>query len=124
MSEEYSYKAKVTLVVEVEGVLEDDGHTVIEDQIRDQAIDDAGLTFRDDDIEVSSINYAQLDGLYPEAVRLVREEKRISVSFIQRSFKLGYNRAANIIERMEKEGIISSMDNRGSRFVLSSDSVN
>jgi S-DNA-T family DNA segregation ATPase FtsK/SpoIIIE len=50
---------------------------------------------------------------YQEAVALVRNTKKVSTSFLQRNFQIGYNRAAKIIEQMEKEGIISSGDKFG-----------
>ena len=63
--------------------------------------------------------YADLGNeYYEEAVRLVISEKRASTSFIQRYFKIGYNRAANIIEKMEQNQIISEADKLGRREVL------
>ena len=58
------------------------------------------------------------DELYPEAVQLVISKKRASTSFIQRHFKIGYNRAANIIEKMEQNKIVSEADKLGRREVL------
>ncbi|MCL1890111.1 MAG: DNA translocase FtsK 4TM domain-containing protein, partial [Desulfovibrionaceae bacterium] len=47
------------------------------------------------------------DELYPEAVQFVREQGRATISFIQRRFNIGFNRAARLIEQMEKDGIVS-----------------
>lgn len=58
------------------------------------------------------------DPLYPEAVALVREKNKASVSMIQRHFRLGYNRGARLIEEMQKAGVIGEMDNQGRRKVL------
>lgn len=58
------------------------------------------------------------DDLYDQAVNFVRKDRRISTSYLQRQFKIGYNRAASIVERMEKEGIISSPNHIGKREVL------
>ena len=58
------------------------------------------------------------DELYPRAVQLVRETKRVSISYIQRQFKLGYNRAARIVEAMESENIVSKIDNVGHRDII------
>jgi S-DNA-T family DNA segregation ATPase FtsK/SpoIIIE len=58
------------------------------------------------------------DGLYPEAVQLVRRQRKASTSLIQRHFRIGYNRAARLIERMESEGIIGQQEGSRPRAVL------
>lgn len=58
------------------------------------------------------------DALYPEAVAFVRESRRASISAIQRKLKIGYNRAARMIERMELEGVVTAMNTNGSREVI------
>jgi DNA segregation ATPase FtsK/SpoIIIE, S-DNA-T family len=58
------------------------------------------------------------DDLYQKAVQLVIAEKKASTSFVQRHLSIGYNRAAKIIEQMEKEGIISQANHVGRREVL------
>ena len=58
------------------------------------------------------------DDLYDQAVALVARERKASTSFIQRHLKIGYNRAATIIEKMESEGVISSSNHVGKREVL------
>lgn len=58
------------------------------------------------------------DPLYQEAVDLVVEKQKANISFIQRTMKLGYNRAARFIERMEEEGIVSKQNSSGQREVL------
>lgn len=58
------------------------------------------------------------DSLYPEAVQLVRRQKKASTSLIQRHFRIGYNRAARLIERMETEGIIGQQEGSRPRPVL------
>ena len=60
----------------------------------------------------------ETDALYDEAVRFVTESRKASISSVQRRFKVGYNRAARMIEEMEKAGIVSPADNNGSRSVL------
>lgn len=61
---------------------------------------------------------ADTDPLYQAAVEFVRETRRASISAIQRKLKIGYNRAARIIERMEKEGVVTAADSNGGREVL------
>jgi S-DNA-T family DNA segregation ATPase FtsK/SpoIIIE len=58
------------------------------------------------------------DPLYDEAVRIVTESRRASISLVQRRLRIGYNRAARMMEEMEAAGVVSSMDNGGSREVL------
>jgi S-DNA-T family DNA segregation ATPase FtsK/SpoIIIE len=60
----------------------------------------------------------ELDDIYPEAVRFVTESREVSVSAVQRKFKIGYNRSSTIIETMEAEGIVSCAEPHGRRFVL------
>ncbi|GAB3292945.1 DNA translocase FtsK [Pseudidiomarina andamanensis] len=58
------------------------------------------------------------DPLYDEAVAFVTETRRVSVSSVQRKFRIGYNRAARIVEQMEATGVVSSAGNNGQREVL------
>lgn len=58
------------------------------------------------------------DALYDEAVRIVTENRRASISLVQRRLRIGYNRAARIMEEMEAAGVVSSMDQGGTREVL------
>ena len=67
------------------------------------------------------INNNQNDELYDQAVALVAREKRASTSFIQRHFKIGYNRAATIIEKMEENNVVSKPGRAGKREVLIED---
>jgi S-DNA-T family DNA segregation ATPase FtsK/SpoIIIE len=60
----------------------------------------------------------ELDALYDDAVAFVTETRRGSISSVQRKFKIGYNRAARIIESMEAQGIVSSQGHNGNREVL------
>ena len=61
------------------------------------------------------------NSLYDQAVQLVVREQRASTSFVQRHLKIGYNRAATIIEEMESNGVISTANHVGKREVLMSD---
>ena len=58
------------------------------------------------------------DGLYDEAVRFVTESRKASISAVQRKLRIGYNRAARMIEAMEAAGVVSAMNSNGSREVL------
>lgn len=60
----------------------------------------------------------EADPLYDEAVFIVTQSRRASISSVQRRLKIGYNRAARIMEAMEKAGIVSEMQSNGSREVL------
>lgn len=58
------------------------------------------------------------DDLYDQAVQIVLRDRKASTSYIQRCLKIGYNRAATIIEKMEKEGIVSPPNHVGKREIL------
>jgi len=59
-----------------------------------------------------------IDALYDEAVMIVTETRKASISYVQRRLKIGYNRAARMIEEMESAGVVSEMQSNGSREVL------
>lgn len=61
---------------------------------------------------------AESDPLYDEAVAFVTETQRVSVSSVQRKFRIGYNRAARIVEQMQVSGVVTSAGNNGQREVL------
>ncbi|HTR84359.1 MAG TPA: DNA translocase FtsK 4TM domain-containing protein [Reyranella sp.] len=61
------------------------------------------------------------DQLYDQAIALVARERKCSVSFIQRYLQIGYNRAARIVERMEREGVVTAANHVGKREVLARD---
>ncbi len=56
--------------------------------------------------------------IYKQAVAIVREERKASISYLQRRLRIGYNKAANFIEQMEMDGIVSSQDHTGKRVVI------
>ncbi|GIU25217.1 DNA translocase FtsK [Shewanella sp. MBTL60-007] len=60
----------------------------------------------------------EMDALYDEAVAFVTQSRRGSISSVQRKFKIGYNRAARIIEQMELQGVVSAQGHNGNREVL------
>ncbi|MDP3525951.1 MAG: DNA translocase FtsK, partial [Hoeflea sp.] len=63
-------------------------------------------------------NLAESDDPYDQAVAIVLRDGKASTSYIQRRLGIGYNRAASLIERMEKEGIISAANHSGKREIL------
>ena len=60
----------------------------------------------------------ELDELYEEAKEIILSEQRTSISYLQRRLKIGYNKAANIIEQMEKMGVLSPVNAKGQREIL------
>jgi S-DNA-T family DNA segregation ATPase FtsK/SpoIIIE len=61
---------------------------------------------------------AEADPLYDQAVEIVLKTRRPSISLVQRHLRIGYNRAARLIEAMERAGLVSSMQTNGNREVL------
>jgi len=88
---------------------------------------DAILSGSDDSDEVGGVGGPGVDGggaadaeadpLYDEAVRIVTESRRASVSGVQRRLKIGYNRAARLVEQMERAGLVGPLQSNGSREV-------
>ncbi len=66
----------------------------------------------EEDAKMESLNYEK-DVLYEQALDIVKQTKLASISMIQRRLKIGYNRAANIIEMMEREGIVGEQESAG-----------
>ncbi|RUW48674.1 DNA translocase FtsK [Mesorhizobium sp. M1A.F.Ca.ET.072.01.1.1] len=65
-----------------------------------------------------SIDAEDGDALYEEAVKVVKRDKKCSTSYIQRRLGIGYNRAASLVERMEKEGLVGAPNHVGKREIL------
>jgi S-DNA-T family DNA segregation ATPase FtsK/SpoIIIE len=61
---------------------------------------------------------AESDPLYDQAVAVVLQNKRASISLVQRHLRIGYNRAARLLEQMEQSGLVSSMSGSGNREIL------
>jgi S-DNA-T family DNA segregation ATPase FtsK/SpoIIIE len=61
---------------------------------------------------------AEADPLYDQAVAIVLKTRRASISLVQRHLRIGYNRAARLIEQMERAGLVSAMQTNGNRDVL------
>lgn len=58
------------------------------------------------------------DAMYDQAVAIVLQHKRASISLVQRHLRIGYNRAARLLEQMEKSGLVSAMGNNGNRDII------
>jgi S-DNA-T family DNA segregation ATPase FtsK/SpoIIIE len=89
--------------------------------LKEQGVPDyiSTITQSDEDSEFDGGEFGDSgDDLYNQAVQIVVKEKKASTSYIQRCLRIGYNRAANIIEKMEKEGIVSAPNHVGKRDVL------
>jgi S-DNA-T family DNA segregation ATPase FtsK/SpoIIIE len=66
----------------------------------------------------TSSDSGELDALYDEAVAIVLKNRRASISLVQRHLRIGYNRAARLLEQMEKSGVVSAMQSNGNRDIL------
>lgn len=74
-------------------------------------------SFSDDQDDGFDIGGTSED-LYSQAIRIVMQEKKTSISYIQRKLRIGYNKAANLVEQMEQDGILSEADHTGKRMIL------
>jgi S-DNA-T family DNA segregation ATPase FtsK/SpoIIIE len=81
--------------------------------------DESILQPRDDDGSGEGAGEDDLsDELYDQAIAIVAEMRQVSISMLQRKMRIGYNRSARMIERMEREGIVSAADGPKGREVL------
>ena len=78
----------------------------------------AGLLHDEDDNGILSAGDPEQDPLYDEAVKIVTSERKPSISYVQRRLKIGYNRAARMLEAMEQAGIVGPLQSNGGREVL------
>ena len=94
--------------------------TKISDFLREQKRNNEieSILLEDDEPEENNEINETSDELYNEAVNIVKETKKTSISFLQRKLKIGYNRAANLIEAMEAKGILSEPQSNGNREIL------
>jgi DNA segregation ATPase FtsK/SpoIIIE, S-DNA-T family len=78
-----------------------------------------GISSDDGDEAVGGVSGGdEQDALYDEAVRIVTQERKPSISYVQRRLKIGYNRAARLLEQMEQAGVVGPLQSNGSREVL------
>jgi S-DNA-T family DNA segregation ATPase FtsK/SpoIIIE len=73
---------------------------------------------RDEDGQVAEEDDAEQDAMYDQAVRIVAETRRCSTSWLQRKLGIGYNRAAKIVESMERRGLVGPANGAKDREVL------
>ncbi|MEQ6967631.1 DNA translocase FtsK 4TM domain-containing protein [Pectobacterium polaris] len=108
-------------------VRDEEVHAVVQDwkaRGRPQYIDN--IVSGGDDAEGGSLGLdgdEELDPLFDQAVEFVVDKRRASISGVQRQFRIGYNRAARIVEQMEAQGIVSSPGHNGNREVLAPPSM-
>ena len=76
-----------------------------------------GFPSEDDDADEDGIEDAEQDPLYDEAVRIVTETRKASISGVQRRLKIGYNRAARLVESMEAAGLVGPLQSNGAREI-------
>ncbi|MBZ9776768.1 DNA translocase FtsK [Mesorhizobium sp. CO1-1-8] len=87
--------------------------TVTADEDEDEIEDDQGAVF-----DKGSVAAEDSDAIYDEAVKVVVRDKKCSTSYIQRRLGIGYNRAASLVERMEKEGLVGTPNHVGKREII------
>ena len=73
---------------------------------------------KDNEVEDNDTDGGEKDELYEKAVEIIKTEGKASTSFLQRKLQIGYNRAARIMEMMEKEGIVGQANHVGKREIL------
>ncbi|RUX28498.1 DNA translocase FtsK [Mesorhizobium sp. M7A.F.Ca.US.011.01.1.1] len=87
--------------------------TVTADEDEEEIEDDQGTVF-----DKGSVAAEDSDAIYDEAVKVVVRDKKCSTSYIQRRLGIGYNRAASLVERMEKEGLVGTPNHVGKREII------
>lgn len=83
-----------------------------------------GATEEGGELGEASESGGEADPLYDEAVAIVLKTRRASISSVQRQLRIGYNRAARLIEEMERSGLVSAMQSNGNREVIAPNSQN
>jgi len=77
------------------------------------------ITVSEDDSEGAEMEFGSSgDDLYDQALAIVLKDRKASTSYVQRCLRIGYNRAANLIEKMEREGVVSAPNHVGKRDIL------
>ena len=81
---------------------------------------DKSFLVEESELSSSSLNdvYEELDSLYEDAKNIVLNDRKTSISYLQRKLQIGYNRSARVIEQLEHEGVLSSPNTKGIREIL------
>jgi S-DNA-T family DNA segregation ATPase FtsK/SpoIIIE len=102
----------------VEGLRKAARPNYIEEVLRGPPTPLAGLLHDEDENGAFGAGDPEQDPLYDEAVKIVTSERKPSISYVQRRLKIGYNRAARMLEAMEQAGIVGPLQSNGGREVL------
>ena len=102
----------------VEGLKKAARPNYIDEVLRGPSTPIPGLAGEDEENGTLGAGDPEQDPLYDEAVRIVTSERKPSISYVQRRLKIGYNRAARMLEAMEQAGIVGPLQSNGGREVL------
>ena len=86
--------------------------------LKSQRIADYDENFLAEEVSESSIELDDKDELFEEAKQIILNEGKTSISYLQRRLQIGYNRAANIVEQLERSGFLSAPNSKGQREIL------
>jgi S-DNA-T family DNA segregation ATPase FtsK/SpoIIIE len=96
--------------------LQSSSEPIFVDEVTSGEID--GIPLADPKGVIGGSTDSESDPLYDEAVKLVTESRNASISSVQRRLRIGYNRAARLVEQMEDVGIVTPLESNGKREVL------
>jgi S-DNA-T family DNA segregation ATPase FtsK/SpoIIIE len=88
------------------------------DQGEPQYVDDVTTSPEEDEENGALLGEGESADLYDQAVAVVTRDRKASTSYIQRRLQIGYNRAASLMERMEREGVVGAANHAGKREIL------
>lgn len=116
-----SFKPSGDEVAQIAEYLQDDLLVILEPENEELDLDtersaEPALPIRDD-LQMDITYGTDCDPIYPDAIRSVVDSRRASISHLQRHLQIGYNRAARLLESMEKDGYVTPMNSSGSRDV-------
>ena len=83
-----------------------------------QYLEDVTAVLESEDLDGGGDDGGSGDDLYDRAVAVVTRDRKASTSYIQRRLQIGYNRAASLMERMEREGVVGAANHAGKREIL------
>src|SRR5690349_15524641 len=102
----------------VEALKKSGAPNYIEDVLEGPSVPLAGISGEPSDGSAGMTEGGEQDALYDEAVRIVTSERKPSISYVQRRLKIGYNRAARLLESMEAAGVVGPLQPNGSREII------